>query len=143
MKKEKSYRELQQLDNIATAFLKRNGYFDENGWTKKEPTKLVTNLKNILKQAGKHFDSYKEKVEDLSIDHCLVDEKTKAILREANGAYKFDKEALKKFNSAIKELASTNVELHVRITEGEWDLTDEEKEAFSGILIPETNGSDN
>ncbi|MGA4923211.1 hypothetical protein, partial [Bacillus subtilis] len=70
-------------------------------------------------------------MEDLSIDHCLVDEKTKAILREANGAYKFEKEELKKFNTAVRELSNSAVEVHVRITEGDWDLTDDEKEAFN------------
>lgn len=139
MKKLQTYKELQTFDNLATAYLKREGYFDENGWTKKEPTKLVSNLKNVLKQAGKLFEEYKEKVEDLSIDHCLVDEKTKAILREANGAYKFEKEELKKFNTAVRELANSKVDIHIRITEGDWDLTDDEKEAFNGIVIPETS----
>ena len=139
MKKEQSYKELQRFDNLATAYLRREGYFDETGWTKKEPTKLVSNIKNVLKQAGKLFEEHKEKVEDLSIDHCLVDEKTKAILREANGAYKFEKEELKKFNTAIRELANSKVEIHIRITEGDWDLTDDEKEVFSGIVIPEVS----
>lgn len=137
MKKSQTYRELQRFDNIATAYLRREGYFDENGWTKKEPTKLVSNIKNVIKQAGKLFEVYKEKVDDLSIDHCLVDEKTKAILREENGAYKFGKEELKKFNAAIKELSNSSVEVHTRITEGEWDLTDEEREVFSGLVIAE------
>lgn len=139
MKKAQSYKELQRFDNLATAYLKREGYFDENGWTKKEPTKLVSNIKNVLKQAGKLFEEYKEKVDDLSIDHCLVDEKTKAILREENGAYKFEKEELKKFNTAIRELANSKVDVHIRITEGDWDLTDDEREVFSGIVIPEVS----
>lgn len=136
MKKSVTYRELQKFDNLATAYLRRNEYFDDKGWTKKEPTKLVTNIKNVVKQCAKHFETYKELVDEIHIDNCLVDEKTKAILREENGTYKFSKEGLKEVSKKIKDLAGTSVDLHVRITEGNLDLSDEEKEAFNGIVIP-------
>ncbi|MEK6879217.1 MAG: hypothetical protein AABY22_06385, partial [Nanoarchaeota archaeon] len=128
---------LQKFDNAATLYLIKNEYFKDGKFTDKPVTKLVSNMKNIIKQGGKHFEEFKELSNDIQIDHCAVDEKTKVILREENGSYKFTKEGLKECNKAIKELVEKKVIIHVRITEGEWELTDDEKEIFSGILIPE------
>ena len=156
MKVEKSYKELQAFDNVATAYLIKHGFFKINPETKqgdftnKEITKLVANMKKIIKQGQELFAEYSEKVADLKIDYCSVDEKTKAILYDdvpnskggVDRNYRFTKERLKEFNKKVKELADEKVELHARITDGEWELTDDEKDAFSGLLIPEIKKED-
>lgn len=149
MKKTLTYKDLQLFDNAATRYMIRTGYFKPgkpasgeepatNGeWTLKIPTKFVLNLKNVIKQAAKHFADYSELHNDIHLEHCATDEKTKVVLYTPTGGYQFTKEAIKKVNSEIKELANKTIEIHARITEGDWDLTDEEKEAFNGIVIPE------
>lgn len=157
MKKTVTYKQLQQFDILATNYLVNNGYFinptpakgDEpakaGGFTTKEPTKLVANIKNIIKQSDKLYEGFSEEKTNILIDNCAVDDKTKAILydesKDAVGNtirnYRFTKEGQKEVNKKIKELLEKEVEIHVRITEGEFDLTTEEKEAFNGIVIPE------
>lgn len=157
MKKTITYKQLQVLDSAATAYLIRTDYFVPmipacgdtpavpGRFTDKEDTKLSKNIKNIIKQGNKLFEEYNELKADILLDNCLVDEKTKAILyddsKDANGNvvrnYRFSKEGHRAANKAVKDLANKEIEIHVRITDGDWDLTDEEKEAFNGILIPE------
>lgn len=144
MKKQLTYQQLQKFDNLATSYLIRNGYFIPSDgripgkFTDEKPTKLVLNMKNVIKQAGKHFETYKELANDIRLDNCLVDEKTKAVLYEADGVnFKFSKDGLREVTKAIKDLSQTEVEIHIRITEGDLALTDEEKEAFNGIIISE------
>lgn len=149
MKKQITYKEMQVLDNFATSYLIRTGYFKAavpskgdlpavpGEWTLKTPTKFVLNLKNVIKQCGKHFTDYSEMQNDIYLDNCAVDEKTKVVLYTPAGGYQFTKESIKKVNSEIKELANKTIDIHVRITEGDWELTDAEREAFNGIVIPE------
>lgn len=157
MKKSVSYKRLQQFDTLATNYLINNGYFTPavpakgdvpalpGGFTKKPATKLVENIKKIIKQTDKLYDGFAEEKADILLDNCLVDEKTKAILydesKDDKGSivrnYKFTVAQQKEVNKKIRELSLKEVEIHVRITEGDLDLTDEEREAFSGIVIPE------
>ena len=61
-----------------------------------------------------------ELIESAAIDFCLEDPTTKKILRNEKGGYEY-----------------TKVDIDARITEGDYALTAEEKEFFSGIVIPE------
>lgn len=157
MKKSISYKRLQQFDILGTNYLINNGYLTnpvpakgdepakQGGFTTKELTKLVVNIKNIIKQSDKLYAGFSEEKTNILIDNCAVDDKTKAIIydesKDAAGNtirnYRFTKEGQKEVNKQIKELLEKEVEIHVRITEGDWVLTDEEKEAFNGIVIPE------
>lgn len=125
----KTYQELFELNSVAGGYLARH----------KEDNKLCEKIKNMAtKQLKKHFESLNENDESLRIDHCAIDEKTKVILRDKDGGYQFDKDGLKAFNKAAKEFRENEkVELHARISEYvPDDLTDEEIECFSGLLIP-------
>ena len=53
------------------------------------------------------------------------------------GGLCFTVEKQKELNKKLKELWKQEAEIYPRITEGEFGLTDEEKEVFSGIVIPE------
>ncbi len=148
MKKKITYKKLQEFDKMATNYLVKNGYFtpavfkdghpvSAGEFTNKEQTKLVANMKNIVKQGKKAFEEFTELQNNIYIDNCAVDEKTKVMILDAKGGYQFTPEKQKEVYKKIKELVISEIEIHARITEGEWGLTDEEKEAFNGIIIPE------
>ena len=157
MKKSITYKRLHKFDVVATAYLIENGYYvsaisaigetpsKAAKYTDKVPTKLVANIKNIIKQTDALYEDFNEKKTIIFIDNALEDDKTKAILyddtKDGNGNvvrnYKFSKDGQKKVNEEVKKLMNEEVEIHVRITEGELGLTEEEKDAFNGIVIPE------
>ncbi len=149
MKKSITYKDGQRLNNVIFNYFITKGYFiagipatadspaKPGRWSDLKPTKLVANMKNIDKQWAKIFEEYTSLRDDLQLDHCATDEKTKVILMNENGSRKFTVEGEKALKKAIKELDEKEVELHVRITtEGIDDLSDAEKEVFNGILIP-------
>lgn len=157
MKKPITYNQLQRFDIVATNYLIREGYFNPHVpaigdkpakrayYTDKPITKLVANIKNVIKQGDKLYETFNEKQNNILIDNATVDEKTNAILyddsHDAKGNlirnYRFTKDQQKEVNKQRKNLLNETVEIHSRITNGEFDLTEEEKEAFSGIVIPE------
>ncbi len=151
MKKKFTYEGIKAWDSVATQYLIRNGYYNNAtnetatspakaaGFTNKENTKLTSNMRNIIKQIGKHYQAYNERIDDLQIDFCAVDEKTHTILLDEKGNRKFTVEKLKEYKQAVKKLDQEEVDIHVRITEGVKmdELMDEEIEYFSGVIIPE------
>ncbi len=154
MKKSLTYKQIQKFDTAATQYLIKNGYYNNAkeetatspaksaGWTKKENTKLTANMRNVIKQIAQHFKDYSELLDDLQLDHCSVDDKTKTILLDEKGNRKFTVEGLRAYRKDVKKLDEKEVEIHIRITEDEWELTEEETELFSGIIIPEPNQSE-
>lgn len=144
MKVEKTHREVQILNNFCSSYLLNNGYWDveKKQFSKKALTKLAANCKNIKKQCEKLFEEYVSAKDDLQIDHCATDEKSGVMLMNENGSRQFKPEGEKKLKAALKALDETKVELSARITDGVFDLTDEEEEVFSGVLIPEIEKSE-
>lgn len=149
MKKSITYKEAQILNNMLSNYFVDNGYWDveKKTWSEKctkEPTKLFVNMRNIKKQVEELQIEYNEKVDDLRLDNCATDEKTGVILHtdvvgkdgQITQIKQFTPAGTKKFNKEVKELLEKEVDIHVRITEGEFNLTDEQKEHFNGILIP-------
>lgn len=146
-----SYKRLKEFDDVSTAYMVKNGYYVEGVpakgdvpekkpyFTDKAPTKLIVNIKNIGKQIKKAFETYSEKLTDLNLDYCAVDESKKppVIMYNELGGLCFTIEKQKELNKKRKELYESEVDIYPRITEGEFELTDEEKDAFSGIVIPE------
>lgn len=145
-----SYKRLQKFDDAATKYLIENGYFiagkkatdttpaTDGKFTDKKETILVANLKKVIKQGNKHFEEYASKIDDLQLDHVAIDEKTKVILKDAKGMRQFTVEGEKALKADIKKLAEQeDLVIYPRITQGDWQLSDYEKEAFSGLVIPE------
>ena len=142
MKKTITYKELLQLQAQANAYLIEKGFLileTKDGqkaynWSDKPLTKLVHGIKNVLKQIDKLIPDYNEELETLRIDNCLADEKTGALLKEADlKTYKFSASGAKKFNTAFKELQKKEVEVHVRIQDEKVDLY--QYDMFNGILV--------
>lgn len=74
-----------------------------------QTTKTQKKLRKIYDKIKPLIDSYQEQLEDLRLENASVDEKGNLILDE-KGGYKFSKDAIKKLNSAIKELSEKEIE---------------------------------
>lgn len=118
-------------------------YLQEN-----KDDKLTYAIKKVGKSIEKIFqkegDLIREQEEDARIDNCSVDEKGN-ILRDEKGQLVYTKDALKKLHGDIRkihreviqsrETAEYEIETYVATVIPE--LTTEQQEAFSGIVIPE------
>ncbi len=138
----KTYSELFIYNQVGGAYLQKN---PEN----KVSAAIIKFADKQLKQI---FTDYEDELDNLRLNNCLVDEKTRAVLHkerkliDANGKEiivmdrQFSPEGEIKLKGEIKELNKVGVDVHSRILDGIDDLiklmTDEEKEAFSEIFIP-------
>lgn len=140
MKTEKTYTELFDFNIVALAYLDKH---------KDQENKLCALLNNFVsKQLRKIFNEYNDEKDTLQLNNCAVDDKTKVILyTESTNEHgqkvrlrQFTVEAELKLKKEIKELNKQKVEVHLRTSEGIEglieELTEDEKEAFSGIVIP-------
>lgn len=137
MKINLTYLDVIKLNAEIGVYLKKEGFLDENGYTEKPKTKMLEACKNVLKQTDKIFEKYNEDLELIRIEFALEDEKTKAVLYDVNGNYKYTKENLKKLNVKIKELQKTEVEVHQRLVEDIDNLL-EDYETFNNIFSIKT-----
>jgi len=97
--------------------------------------KLSYAIKKVLKRIDKVQVQINEAMEDLRIDNCNVDEKGN-VLRDEKGSYQYTKEGLKALGKGMRELKDAEYELEIYIaTETPEGLTEEQKEAFKGIVI--------
>ena len=132
MKIQRTYLELINFNQVAAAYLDKN---------KEAETKLCSAIKQFSKQLKNIFEDYNDERDDLQRNNCSVDEKTKVILKDEKGNRQFTIEAEKKLKKEMKELLQAKVECHARIPEGIdeliSELTETEREVFSGIIIPE------
>lgn len=99
-------------------------------------TKFGTQLKKQVKVVSQALESYREKLEDLRIDHCSVDEKNN-ILRDKDQHYVFTKDQLKAFSSASRKLLQEDLEITVFLSEDyikQAQLKSSEEEYFLEII---------
>lgn len=94
----KTYAELLGTVQILNAILKQ----DENTLSGKKLTKIAKLIQPKL-------DEYNERLEDLRLDHCSVDEKDNLILDD-KGGYTYTKDGNKKLRQAIKDLIQEEFE---------------------------------
>lgn len=136
MKIEISYEEMFQLQVEANTFLFKEGFIDEKGEeTKKQQPKIVPAVKNILKQIDKLIPDYNDGLDNLRLDNCVVNEKTKVVLKDEKGNYKFTVEGTKSLKKAVKEFRKEKVEIHQRLIQDS-GVDIEEYESFKDILVP-------
>lgn len=142
MKITKTINEVIMINTVAQGYLNRH---------KDGDNKIIASIKSLAtKQISKIFDKYNEDREEIRLNNCAVNPADQTILREPNtanyrgesvaGDYKFTKEGQIKASQEIKALLASTVELDSRIATGTEDLiaemTDQEREIFSGVLIP-------
>lgn len=125
----KTYQEVIRFVNAATNYASQN--HDEN--------KLKYALTKTQKSVAKVVEEYNEKLEDLRIDHCSVDEKG-IILRDANGNYLFGRDGLKALVQGQRALNNQNVEVQEHIAEIPENFDETYREVFTGFVLQ--NGSE-
>lgn len=120
-----------------------NQYLNNN---KENQTKLYKSVESVLKQCKPLIEEYNEKLSEINLENCLVDERTKKVLVDANGNYEFTKESLKAKQKQIKELLKEEVVLHQRYLKENDELIDTldgtEKEVFSELVISKQDEDD-
>jgi hypothetical protein len=108
-------------------------------------TKLSYAVARMLKRCQKPLEDYNGKIEDLRLDQALEDEKTKAVLRDEQQQYKFDKNGLKKVLEDQRALLNQEIEIEPYIaTALPGDLSSDVRIAFEGFVIepePEENAT--
>lgn len=99
-------------------------------------------LKRVLAQAEQHRETYKERVEDLDIEHCATeppDDPNGIIRTDPRGNLLFTKAGIRARNQDRNKLfAEEQVEITPHFAKHvPDDLTDEERRAFAGFVLPE------
>ena len=100
----------------------------------------VSCSKFVKKNLNSIFQEYNEGIESIRIENALCDEKTKELLFNEKGEYKFSKEGLKNFiaekKSFVKQWEAKEFEVEPYIAKKELpDMNQEQKEILEGILI--------
>lgn len=130
MKAIKNYTQLFEFNSIAQNYLQKNN-----------DNKISASISNVLKRLKPLFEDYNDERDTLQINNCLVDEKTKAMLKHPDGSRMFSREGEINLKKQIKELNQRTIEFHPIIADGIEDLIigleKYERDAFSGIVIPE------
>lgn len=142
MKIQKDYRELLNYHTVSGIYIEKNKKKTaEIDPEKESENKIVASIKRFNKQMPAIFDVYNDLRDDMQLNNCSVDEKTKVILKDKDGNRQYTVAAEKKLKQELKDLIVQKVECHARIAEGIDDLiltlNEAELEAFSGIVIPE------
>ena len=137
-------RQLIALNNALVKFIDSNIPPKTEESKKTEPTKFLTAAKNLYrKQVVLLVTNYNDKIGDMRDLSAATHPVNKTILKDANGQHEFTPEGSVKFKKEIKKALEETIEIHQRIVPIEdipTDLTDDEKEAFENILIPQQDG---
>lgn len=123
----KTYREVFTFINAAAIWLEKN----------KDESKLRYAVKKILKACQTIGTLYQEKIEDIDIEHCSVDEKTQNILKDERGEMTFTKDSIRKRNEARRKLFETSVEVATHFATDPGNLGDAVRDSFLGFVISE------
>lgn len=124
MTQEITYFDLISFFNFVT------GYLNEQ----KEQTKLTANMKRFCKHNTRLIDEYNEKVNNILLDNCAVDPKTKVILKDDRGELCFTVEGQKKCNKERQELIDSVPSKPISLFITKWDeLTEAEIEIINGL----------
>lgn len=131
MKKQITYKKLIEFCQQAEPFIEKN---------KDADIKIYGAINSVLKQVRKYelIDEYNEKVLSNQLSCCSVDPKTNIIIKE-DGQFAYTVEGRKKLLAMGKALLKETVEINIRIFPGNEliELNEIQREAFSGIVIPE------
>lgn len=107
-----------------------------------EKTKLEYAITRVMSQTAKIQEDVLERLNDVDIDCCLTEgnDENGAILRDDQGNLKFSKKSLRDRNKRRKEIMD-NDDLEIEpyfATAIPDNLSDGEKEIFTGFVIKET-----
>ena len=107
----------------------------------KGETKIAYAQKRLQDQITKINEDLQAEITDIEIELCVVDERD-VIQRDAQGNLQFTRAGLKERNQRQRALFDSLVEIEPYFIPTPEDLTEEQLEAFSGLIIREANGED-
>lgn len=128
----KTYKELQEIDNIVGAMYRKNPNLRDSkfGYAFKRFSD-----KNIA-PTNKELQ---EKLQDIAVEHALEDPTTKELLLSVDKEYKYSREGQNKLNKAQRELAveflAKEIEVEPYISPRTPEMTEWEFEVLKGILV--------
>lgn len=92
--------------------------------------------RKMLKRVDAVYQTHNEAVEDLRLEHAKENE-AGIILRDEKGGYCYDKAGIRAISAGIRALSEVKHEIEpFYVTDGA-TFTEEEKEAFTGLIIEE------
>lgn len=144
MRVNKTYLQIRLLHDNAASFLVASGNAEivnnQIVFTTKEMTPLAAVLKKSIKDTSNLLQELEDKTDDLRIKNAAKHPQHGTILRTEKGAIDFTPEGLINFKKQMKELLNQEVEIIQRVvTEWKENLTEEQLEAFSEVVIPKQN----
>jgi hypothetical protein len=107
----------------------------------KGETKTEYAIKRVRAQIIKYSEKIQERMADIEIDLCVVDDK-EVIQRDAQGNLCFTREKFKERNQRQRAVLSDEDEYEVEpyfLKSVPANLTDEQLEAFTGLVIQEND----
>jgi hypothetical protein len=128
----RTYEQILTFANAARGYLERS---------KGQKTKLAYAIERVMKgyetQTTNLETAYRDKLEDIEIEHCSVDDRGNII-----SPYVFTKEAQRARLKARKEASAELLKSEVDVTpymatQIPDDLTEAEREAFAGFVVEE------
>jgi len=113
-----------------------NSLYSDVNFTK---TKLGYAVKRVYNSSLKKiFQEFNDELEDARIDNALTDEKTKEIMYDATGKYKYSKDGLKAMIARSKEIIAAwdvkEFDIAPYFVQELPELTQAQAEAFKGIF---------
>jgi hypothetical protein len=90
----KTVKEITEFINVANSWLNQ-----QDG----QQSKLTYAVARVIKRAMRVNDKYNEDLEDIRVDHCVVDEKG-VIVRDSNGNYQFTKDGIAAYHKKRRQL---------------------------------------
>jgi hypothetical protein len=140
---QKTYEEIAEFDGQARQWLTRN----EQNWKKENPeiksaypgTKFTYAVNRMLKRSQSALSKYREKAEEINVEHAATDADGILITDERTGQFKFKKDDFQKASKARLELLRSKVEIDPYHATEVPTLSDEEKDVFSDFVLNGAN----
>jgi len=111
---------------------------------KDDESSLCKSLRLVQrKQVPPIFESFNDEISEAKRFHCATEPGSGRILRESNGNYSYTKDGERDMNTAVKNLAHKEYDIHQRLCDVNLDeLSIDEMFAFSGFVIEEIKEED-
>lgn len=125
-----SYEKMFRFLGVARAWMEKN---DEEPGNPK--SKLAYAMYRVFEQTDKLTQKYQNRLQDLDIEFCAVDEKG-VILKDAQGLLCFKKEDLRRCNDEKRKLMEQTIEVEPYMaTQLPKEFTEVELDCFDGFIL--------
>ena len=142
MKKQFTYRELNEFTGTAQAYLAQNTEGKEPGQA--PMTKLAYALQKLIKRAKPILQNLSDKLEDARIENAAEDPETKVLLTDEKGNFRYSREGMKSMTSTQRSAFTETVEFEghfVHPNDIPEDLPTSIRDKFIGFVIEPEPGA--